>query len=254
MVPDGKLIDSAPHGIDLATILREARSYDLAVLHTSSPSFGSDVRALEALKAVNPRLKAGFVGAKVAVEPDASLKASPSIDFVAGNEFDFTIKEIAEGRDWPHIRGLSYRDRDGAIRHNEPREILEDMDQLPFVCPVYRRDLTIEKYFIGYLLHPYISLYTGRGCPAKCTFCLWPQTIGGHTYRAKSPSAVIREMELGKALFGRRVREWMFDDDTFTIDRARAIEIAKGMKKLKLTWSCNARANLDYETLRQLRD
>src|SRR5690348_9865901 len=44
------------------------------------------------------------------------------------------------------------------------------------------------------------------------------------------------------------------DDDTFTIDKPRAIEIAKGMKKLKLTWSCNARAHLDYETLRQLRD
>jgi radical SAM superfamily enzyme YgiQ (UPF0313 family) len=46
----------------------------------------------------------------------------------------------------------------------------------------------------------------------------------------------------------------MFDDDTFTIDKERAIEIAKGMKKLKLTWSCNARAHLDFETLRQLRD
>ena len=61
-------------------------------------------------------------------------------------------------------------------------------------------------------------------------------------------------MELGKALFGDRVREWMFDDDTFTIDKARAVEIAKGMKRLGLTWSCNARANLDYDTLKALRD
>ncbi len=84
--------------------------------------------------------------------------------------------------------------------------------------------------------------------------CLWPQTIGGHAYRTKSPAAVIREMEVGKELFGNSVREWMFDDDTFTIDKPRAIEIAKGMKKLKLTWSCNARAHLDFETLKQLRD
>jgi radical SAM superfamily enzyme YgiQ (UPF0313 family) len=90
--------------------------------------------------------------------------------------------------------------------------------------------------------------------PVYNRFCLWPQTIGGHVYRTKSPTAVIREMEVGKELFGGRVREWMFDDDTFTINKERAIEIAKGMKKLKFTWRCNARAHLDYETLKQLRD
>ena len=63
--------------------------------------------------------------------------------------------------------------------HNRDREILEDMDRLPFVTEVYKRDLRIEDYFIGYLLHPYVSLYTGRGCKSRCTFCLWPQTVGG---------------------------------------------------------------------------
>jgi hypothetical protein len=53
--------------------VREAPHYDLAVLHTSTPSFGSDVRVIEALKAANPRLKAGFVGAKVAVEPNGRM-------------------------------------------------------------------------------------------------------------------------------------------------------------------------------------
>jgi radical SAM superfamily enzyme YgiQ (UPF0313 family) len=61
-------------------------------------------------------------------------------------------------------------------------------------------------------------------------------------------------MEEAKSIFGDRVREYMFDDDTFTIDKQRAIEISKHMKRLKLTWSCNARANLDYDTLKTLRD
>jgi radical SAM superfamily enzyme YgiQ (UPF0313 family) len=61
-------------------------------------------------------------------------------------------------------------------------------------------------------------------------------------------------MEEAKALFGERVREYMFDDDTFTIDKQRAIAISKHMKRLNLTWSCNARANLDYDTLKELRD
>ena len=72
------------------------------------------------------------------------------------------------------------------IVHNHDRAILEDMDELPFVTEVYKRDLEIENYFIGYLKHPYISLYTGRGCKSRCTFCLWPQTVGGHRYRTRS--------------------------------------------------------------------
>ena len=61
-------------------------------------------------------------------------------------------------------------------------------------------------------------------------------------------------MEMAKSLFGDSVREYMFDDDTFTIDKQRAIAISEHLKRLKLTWSCNARANLDYDTLKQLRD
>src|ERR1700691_1583038 len=90
IVPDSKLIDAIPHRLTLADVAREAPKYDLAVLHTSTPSFASDVRVVEALKAANPSLKVGFVGAKVAVEPHASLTSSPIVDFVAGNEFDFT--------------------------------------------------------------------------------------------------------------------------------------------------------------------
>ena len=137
------------------------------------------------------------------------------IDFVARNEFDFTIKEIAEGRDWDAVDGISYRDNAGVIVHNKDRAMLEDMDQLPFVTEVYKRDLRIEDYFIGYLLHPYVSLYTGRGCKSHCTFCLWPQTVGGHRYRVRSPGHVAEEIRLAKRLFP-QVREFFFDDDTFT--------------------------------------
>src|ERR1700747_3152540 len=95
VLPGSKLIDAVPHGIELDAIVREARQYDLAVLHTSTPSFRSDLIALEALKAANPALIAGFVGAKVAVDPAGSLASSPSIDFVAGNEFELPIRKNA---------------------------------------------------------------------------------------------------------------------------------------------------------------
>jgi hypothetical protein len=115
LVENSTLIDAPPHRLKLAQIADKARNYDLAVLHTSAPSFASDVETIKALKAVNPALKAGFVGAKVAVDPAGSLKASPAIDFVARNEFDFTIKEIADGRSWSEIAGLSYRNAEGVI-------------------------------------------------------------------------------------------------------------------------------------------
>ena len=118
---------------------------------------------------------------------------------------------------------------------------------------VYRRDLTIENYAIGYLKHPYVSHYTGRGCPAQCTFCLWPQTVGGHAYRAKSPEAVAREMSHAASLFP-RVKEFFFDDDTFTALAPRAREIARHLGKLGIEWSCNARANVNYETLKTMRE
>ena len=253
MVPGSKLIDSIPHRVQMAELLTQAGAYDLAVLHTSTPSFADDVKVLEALKSANPRLKAGFVGAKVAVQPDESLKASDAIDFVARNEFDFTIKEVAEGRDWSAIDGLSYRNVHGAITHNKERTILENMDALPFVTEVYKRDLTIENYFIGYLKHPYLSLYTGRGCKSRCTFCLWPQTVGGHRYRTRSVGNVIDEIRYAKAAFP-QVKEFFFDDDTFTDDVARTEAIAKELGKLGVTWSCNAKANVRRETLKVMRD
>src|SRR3974390_1838269 len=98
LVPDSRLIDAPPAKLKLDDVLPIAGEYELALLHTSTPSFASDVRVAEALKDENPRLKIGMVGAKVAVEPEDSLKASSAIDFVAREEFDFTIKEVAEGR------------------------------------------------------------------------------------------------------------------------------------------------------------
>ena len=232
---------------------RAAREHELCVIHTSTPSFASDVKVAAALKAANPALKIGFVGAKVAVQPAESLAQGAPIDFVARNEFDFTIKEIAEGRDWAAVDGISYRNGAGAIIHNKDRAILEDMDQLPFVTEVYKRDLRIEDYFIGYLMHPYVSLYTGRGCKSRCTFCLWPQTVGGHRYRVRSPGHVAEEIALAKRYFP-QVREFFFDDDTFTDNLPRAEAIARELGKLGVTWSCNAKANVPRETLKVLKD
>jgi hopanoid biosynthesis associated radical SAM protein HpnJ len=253
LVPGSLLVDAPPAGLSVGDVVPLARRHDLAVLHTSSPTFAGDVHVAEALKAENPALLVGFVGPKVAVQPGRSLQASAAIDFVAREEFDFTIADVAQDRPLASIDGISYRDADGRVVHNADREILEDMDRLPFVTPVYQRDLRPEDYYIGYLLHPYVSLYTGRGCRSRCTFCLWPQTVGGHRYRTRSVASVLDEAALAQRLFP-QMKELFFDDDTFTDDRRRAEAIARGLGRLGITWSCNAKANVPRETLQVMRD
>ena len=253
LVEGSKLIDAPPHDLKFEDILPDVKSRDLVVIHTSTPSFKSDAKTAEMIKAVNPKVKIGFIGAKVAVEPEKSLIGVPAVDFVARNEFDFTCKEVAEDRSWADIKGLSYRNAHGAIQHNEDREILENMDMLPWVTPVYKRDLVIEKYFGGYLKHPYISFYTGRGCKSRCTFCLWPQTVGGHRYRTRSVEDVAAEVKWAKAAFP-QVKEFFFDDDTLTDNLPRVEALSKLLGKMNVTWSCNAKANVPRKTLEVLKD
>jgi hopanoid biosynthesis associated radical SAM protein HpnJ len=252
LVPDSKLLDCPPHEIAIKQCLAKAKDYDYVIIHTSTPSLHNDCKVAEAIKAQKPSTLIGFVGAHAAVLPAETLKASPAIDWVGRKEFDFTCKEVAEGRPLPEVNGLSYR-KEGKIVHNPERELIPDLDALPWVVDTYKRDLEIEKYFIGYLLHPYLSLYTGRGCPAQCTFCLWPQTIGGHKYRVRSPANVAAEMAYAQKLFP-QVKEFFFDDDTFTANLPRAREIAQKLKPLGLTWSCNTRANVNSETIKLMKD
>ena len=253
LVPGSKLVDAPASDKTLDDVLPMANDYELLVMHTSTPSFPSDVRVAQAFKEKNPKLKIGVVGAHVAVDPYQSMKGAPALDWVAGSEFDFTCKEVAEGKDLADIDGLTYRNAKGEIIRNKPRELLHNMDELPHVVDVYKRDLKIEDYFIGYLNHPYLSVYTGRGCKSRCTFCLWPQTIGGHVYRTRSVEHVLAEMKKAKEWFP-QVKEFFFDDDTFTDDLPRAEEIAKGLGKLGIMWSCNAKGNVPRKTLEVFKD
>ncbi len=252
LVPGSKLLDCTPHGINVEECLRVADDFDHVIINTSTPSLKNDSKVAEAIKARRPGTKIGFVGAHAAVLPTETLKASPAIDWVGRKEFDYTCKEVAEGRPMETISGLSFK-KEGKIIHNPERELIHNMDELPWVADVYKRDLDIEKYFIGYLMHPYVSMYTGRGCPAQCTFCLWPQTIGGHKYRVRSAENVAAEMAHMKQIFP-QVKEFFFDDDTFTANLPRAREIAKKLAPMGLTWSCNSRANLEYDTIKYMKD
>ena len=251
LVPGSRLVDAPADDLSVDDVLRIARDYETAVIHTSAPTLRGDAALAEALKNQQPGMQVGLVGAHAAVLPAETLAASEAIDWAGRREFDFTCRDVAAGLPLREIAGLSWRD-EGRVVHNPERPLIADFDALPSVMDVYKRDLTPENYAIGYLRHPYVSHYTGRGCPAQCTFCLWPQTVGGHQYRARSPGGVAREMAHAKELFP-QAKEFFFDDDTFTAYQPRAREIAKLIGPLGITWSCNARANVSFETLKTMR-
>jgi radical SAM superfamily enzyme YgiQ (UPF0313 family) len=113
--------------------------------------------------------------------------------------------------------------------------------------------MDVTRYNVPFLLHPYIALYSTRGCPAQCTFCLWPQTLSGHAWRKRSTDDVAAEMKWAKENFP-EVKEFFFDDDTFNIQKVRTIELCEKLKPLGLTWSCTSRVTTDYDTLKAMRE
>ncbi|GIW42253.1 MAG: hopanoid biosynthesis associated radical SAM protein HpnJ [Candidatus Binatia bacterium] len=254
LVEESRVLDAPPEGLGQEETVEIARHYDFVVIHTSTPSFSLDVDTAEKIKEANPRCVVAFVGGHVTARPVESLEASKAIDVVVRKEFDLPVADIARGRPWHEIPNLTYREN-GAIRQNPERPPLttEELDALPFVTEIYARDLDYLKYNSPYCQYPYVSLYTGRGCPARCTFCLWPQVTTGHSYRTRTPENVLEEVKNVKRLFP-RMKELFFDDDTFTADPRRARRIAELLKPLGLCWSTNARANVDRETLKVLKD
>jgi len=252
MLEGSRLLDAPPHHISAEQTIEIAKEYEFLVLFTSTVGFDVDIKIAEAIKAAHPQIKICFVGPPVTVHPERALNATRVIDFTVRREFDYAVVEFANGKPFDEILGISYR-KDGAITHTPDRPVVQDLDALPDVTDVYKRDLDVTRYNVPFLLHPYVSLYTTRGCPALCTFCLWPQTLSGHAWRKRSTDRVAREMAKAKEYWP-NVKEFFFDDDTFNIQKARTIELCEKLKPLKLTWSSTSRVTTDYDTLKAMRD
>jgi hopanoid biosynthesis associated radical SAM protein HpnJ len=252
MLPDSRVVDAPPHKISIDQTVAMARDFEFLVLFTSTPGFHVDVKIAEMMRDANPKLKVAFVGPPVTIEPEKVLRSSTAIDFVVRREFDHQIAGYAKGEEIESMPGVSFR-RNGDIVHNPDGSMIENLDSLPWVTKVYRRDLDITRYNVPFLLHPYLAFYTSRGCPAMCTFCLWPQTHSGHRWRLRSADDVANEVRYAIENFP-GLKEVFFDDDTFNYQKARTIELCRKLKPLNFTWSCTSRVTTDYETLKAMKD
>lgn len=252
MLPDSKVVDAPAHGISIDQTVAMAGDFELLVLFTSTPGFHVDVRMAEMMRDRNPALKVAFVGPPVTVEPEKCLRESTAIDFVVRREFDHAVVEFANGKPLEEIPAVSFRSGHQIV-HNPDRGYIEDLDSLPWVTKVYKRDLDFRRYSVPFLLHPFISFYTSRGCPAMCTFCLWPQTHSGHRWRLRSASDIADEVRWALGNFP-GLKEIFFDDDTFNYQKKRTLELCKKLGPLNFTWSCTSRVTTDDETLAAMKE
>jgi hopanoid biosynthesis associated radical SAM protein HpnJ len=253
MLPDSKVVDAPPHGISIEQTVEMAKEFELLVLFTSTPGFHVDVHMAEMMKDINPKLKVAFVGPPVTVEPEKSLRIAPAIDFIVRKEFDHAIVDYAKGKPLEEIPSVSFRRPDGSFMHNPDGPVIEDLDSLPWASKVYKRDLDFRRYNVPFLHNPYVALYTSRGCPAQCTFCLWPQTHSGHRWRLRSVEDVVNEVKWVKENFP-GLKEIFFDDDTFNYQKARTIALCNELGKVGVTWSCTSRVTTDFDTLKAMKD
>jgi hopanoid biosynthesis associated radical SAM protein HpnJ len=253
MIPGSRVVDAPVQKFDLEKCIAIAMDYDMVVMYTSTPTLRIDIETARSIKAIKPGIVTVLTGPHVSVLPEESLRAGKgAIDIVCRGEFDYSTKELCEGREWNRVDGISFFEN-GQIVHTPNRPPIEDLDALPFVAPVYKRDLPIFEYVIPHFKNPYVSIYSSRGCPSRCIYCLWPQTFSGRTMRVRSPQNVYEEIQWIVENIP-EMRELSFDDDTFTANRQHARDVARLIKPLGISWTINARANTDYETLKALRE
>ena len=253
MLPDSKVLDAPPHKVSIEQTVAMAADYEFLVLFTSTPGFHVDVKMAEMMKEANPKIKVCFVGPPVTVEPEKTLRENPAIDFIVRREFDHQVVNYAKGTPLKELPGVSYRTEGGGIWHNPEGPVIENLDEMPWASKIYKRDLDFRRYNVPFLLNPFISFYTSRGCPAMCTFCLWPQTHSGHRWRLRSIPDIVNECRWALENFP-GLKEIFFDDDTFNYKKERTIELCKELKKLNFTWSCTSRVTTDFETLKAMRE
>jgi len=257
---EAKLIDAPAYNFSLEKTLKVIEAFEpaLCVIDTSTASILYDLETARQIKRRIPNsVKICLVGPHASALPEQVIQEE-AVDFVTLDEYDYTVRELARrlaaDRDdnGEGIPGLWCKSGDRMIR-NPKRALIGNLDELPFASKSLFTQLDIRKYRLDFTLHPYMNIMTSRGCPNRCIYCLWPQTLSRGKYRERSLSHVF--LEIDSALQYRpKIREFFFDDDTFTVRKERVREfceryIAGGYR---LPFSVNTRANITDEKLLRL--
>ena len=228
----------------------------VAVLECSTPSIDYDLASASEIKKHSPRTMTVLVGSHPTVYHRKIMSARPAVDAVCRGEFDYTVRDlvraVAAGGSLAGVEGLTWREN-GEIRVNPDRPLIADLDEIPFPA----RDVVKSRFYrqATFRGKTPTTVITSRGCPFRCVYCLWPRTLYGNRFRARSAANVVEELEEAASRFG--VDEIYFDDDSMGLDRNRMLEICRLMveKKLRLEWIAQCRVDsMDEEVLRAMKE
>lgn len=234
----------------------------MCVFNTSTPAIDSEAVFVKEIK--EKYMQSGktvfciMVGPHVSALKEKIIEQFSWVDAVCYGEYDETVYEVAvavaEGQSIKSVKGLVYIDN-GSVVDTGKRPYIEDLQQFPFVSYVYKKFLNHKNYFYSHSRYPIVTIVTSRGCPYQCTYCVLPQTVMGHGLRKREVEDVVREFEYIKENFP-DIKEIMIEDDTITVDKARIKKFCALLieKKINIPWSANSRADVDYETLRSMKD
>ena len=163
---------------------------DLFIYQATTPSIYADIESARMCKEALGGMHV-MVGPHVSAEPESTLRAADgALDAVARHEFDYTVRDIANGVSIKDCLGASYMDGDTYVE-NADRPYIEDLDELPF--PAWHQ-LDMNDYWDGAKLFPFVTQITARGCRYRCSYCQIPQVMNGHRYRTHSVERVVDEM------------------------------------------------------------
>ncbi len=247
-----RIVDAQAEGLSPQQVASRVGSAEMAVVTSSAldrwqcPSFH-----LEPVSAVVEQLRGrvgqlfltGFHGT---VRPEAML-AMTGVDAVLRGEPERTTQEIAAGRTWREIRGLTFL-ADGRPVSTADRPPL-DMAGLP--VPAFHR-VGLKHYQYEILGPRFMVLEGTRGCPYTCTFC--SRVIQGKKLRRKTVGQLGREVETAVGQFG--VRNIYFIDLEFTASPELVEGICRYLldRRIAVRWCCQTRADqVDEPLLRLMR-
>ncbi|MHB1153405.1 MAG: B12-binding domain-containing radical SAM protein [Eubacteriales bacterium] len=251
-----KLIDAPAKCLSREETLKHIQDFSpqLIVIDTSTPSINNDLSFAKNIKSILPETNICLVGTHASACVNEILpENSMIIDFIARHEYDYTLPEIAEAingiKNIYEIKGISYV-IDGQVINNPDREFIHDLDALPFVSSVYKKYLDYKDYFYAHVSYPTISIFSSRGCPSKCFYCMYSQVMFGKRYRKRSATNLYNECVYITKNFP-DVKEILIDDDNFTVDQQNVKDFCELMiqNRTKLKWVVQVRINLEYETM-----
>lgn len=252
-----ELIDCRPFYISPEELLAKFDgNITLAILQTSTASINQDLAMAKKIKDKFPRTKIALIGSHVSVLDKEVMEDNEFVDFIARGEYEYTILDLAkaliEKTDPINILGITFR-KNGEIIRNETRPFIENLDELPFPA---RHFLPMDTYFEAiFKSKKTFRLMGSRGCPYRCTFCLWTQTMYGQKVRIRDPKKIVDEIEHLINVY--HAKGLYFEDDTFALDPKRVIEICDEILKrgVKIPWSCMGRVDtVTEEMLKKMKE